>query len=287
MQKETKITVKDSVFGEERALYALTNAEVLNCSFKGEEDGESALKECRNITLYTCGFFLRYPLWHGTDLRLKNCSFSDSCRAAFWYDENTFLEECKLLGIKAFRECKNTVIKNCEINSPEFGWNCRSFRLLDSEISAEYLFLNGKIITLDNVKMNGKYSFQYVKNAVIKNSVLNTKDAFWHAKNVTVENCEVKGEYLGWYSENLTFINCKISGTQPLCYCKKLRLINCETEGCDLAFEYSDVNAQITGHIDSVKNPRSGKIVADSIGETILENSVIKTRCSIITNSKN
>jgi hypothetical protein len=40
---------------------------------------------------------------------------------------------------------------------------------------------------------------------------------------------------------------------------------------CDLSFEYSDVHAAITGSITSVKNPRSGHIIADSIGEVILD----------------
>ena len=46
-------------------------------------------------------------------------------------------------------------------------------------------------------------------------------------------------------------------------------------EGADLAFEYSDVEADIQGHIDSVKNPRSGRITADSIGEVIREDAVM------------
>ena len=40
-------------------------------------------------------------------------------------------------------------------------------------------------------------------------------------------------------------------------------------EGCDLSFEYSEVEASVNGHIDSVKNPRSGTITADSVGETL------------------
>ena len=117
----------------------------------------------------------------------------------------------------------------------------------------------------------------------IIDSVLDTKDAFWHSKNVTVTDCELNGEYLGWYSEGLTLVNCHITGTQPLCYCKGLKLINCTTEGCDLAFEYSEVDAEIDGHILSVKNPASGRICADSIGEVILKDSIIENNCEIIT----
>ena len=129
--------------------------------------------------------------------------------------------------------------------------------------------------------MNGKYSFQYVDDAEIFDSTFDTKDAFWHSKNVTVYDSEIKGEYLGWYSENLTLVNCKISGTQPLCYCKGLKLIDCTLEGCDLGFEYSEVEAQVTGDIMSVKNPLSGYITADRIGEIIIDDERAEGKCLI------
>ena len=129
--------------------------------------------------------------------------------------------------------------------------------------------------------MKGKYSFQYIENMKIDHSELDTKDAFWHSKNVTVENSVIKGEYLGWYSEGLTLIHCKIIGTQPLCYCKNLRLIDCTMEETDLSFEYSEVDAKVKGNILSVKNPKSGKIVADSIGEIVWEDSIMQSTCEI------
>ena len=86
----------------------------------------------------------------------------------------------------------------------------------------------------------------------------------------------VKGEYLGWFSEGLTLIGCKIAGTQPLCYCKNLTLKNCTMEGTDLAFEYSDVQASILGHVDSIKNPRSGEIILDSVDEVIMEDAIME-----------
>ena len=129
---------------------------------------------------------------------------------------------------------------------------------------------------MDRVQMKGKYSFQYMENLTIRDSYLDTKDAFWHSKNVTVINSTVKGEYLAWFSEGLTLIDCHIIGTQPLCYCKNLKLVNCTMEGTDLAFEYSDVEATINGHVDSVKNPRSGHITLDSVGEVIMGDAVME-----------
>jgi len=127
-----------------------------------------------------------------------------------------------------------------------------------------------------NVTFTGKYSFQYVRDAVLENSRLTTKDAFWHARNVVVKNSVVEGEHLGWYSQNLTFENCVIRGTQPLCYCKGLRLVNCRMEHADLAFEKSEVEATVTTSIDSVKNPKAGRIEAPAVGEIIRDDPAAK-----------
>lgn len=272
---------------EERALYGLKDAEVRQCTFDGPADGESALKECENITVTQCDFRLRYPFWHVKNATITESSMSEGCRAALWYDEGIRMQYCDLNGIKAFRECDHSELVYCRINSKEFGWKCRDMKLTDCELISEYPFFECQNMTLENFKMQGKYSFQYVDNMTISNSVLDTKDAFWHSKNITVTDSVVKGEYLGWYSENLTFKRCKIIGTQPLCYAKNLILEDCTMEGTDLAFEYSSVQATIKGHIDSVKNPLSGRIEADSIGEVILEHSVKgESTCEIIIKNK-
>ena len=124
-------------------------------------------------------------------------------------------------------------------------------------------------IRFKNVTFKGKYSFQYISNAVFEDCTFDTKDAFWHARNVLVRNCTVKGEYLAWYCENVTFENCHIIGTQPLCYCKGLRLVNCSMSECDLAFEKSEVEADITTPVISIKNPASGKITVPAVDEII------------------
>ena len=91
-----------------------------------------------------------------------------------------------------------------------------------------------------------------------------------------------KGEYLGWFSKGLTLINCKIIGTQPLCYCEDLKLINCTMEEADLSFEYSEVQADIKGHVISIKNPKAGKIIVDSIGEIINEDQAMECNGEVI-----
>ncbi len=263
-------------FDEERALYNLRDTNVIDCVFAGPADGESALKEARNVKLENCSFSLRYPLWHVERFHLHDSKMDDKTRAAIWYARDGKITESDLGGIKALRECSNIHLRDCNVVSQEFGWKCDTLTLADCKIESEYLFLDSKNVTLEHVQMKGKYSFQYMENLEIRDCYLDTKDAFWHSRNVTVVDSVIRGEYLGWFSENLTLVNCKIIGTQPLCYCKGLTLRNCTMEGCDLAFEYSDVLASVIGHVDSIKNPRSGLIAVDSVGEVIMEDAVME-----------
>lgn len=267
--------IKDKQFDEERALYGLVDTEVNKCRIDGPADGESAFKECENIVVTDCYFNLRYPFWHVNKGIIKNADMTENCRAALWYDTDITIEDSKLHGIKAFRECRDIKISGCDVISPEFLWRCKDIQVSNTSIQSEYVFFESSQVDIDGLDMKGKYSFQYVENMTIKNSNLDTKDAFWHSKNVTVMDSVVKGEYLGWYAENLTFIRCKIIGTQPLCYCKNLVLEDCTMEECDLSFERSEVDAVIKGKIDGVKNPISGKIVADEIDDLLLETAYI------------
>ena len=274
--------IREKSFDEERALYNAQHTDIVNCVFAGPADGESVLKEARDINVTGCSFSLRYPLWHVKGFSMQGSSMDELTRAAIWYASDGSITDCRLEGIKAVRECSDISLKNCTVNSPEFGWKSSGISLEDVDITSEYIFLDSRDISLKNVKMKGKYSFQYVEGLTIEDCVLDTKDAFWHAKNVTVKNSVVKGEYLAWFSEGLTLIDCHIIGTQPLCYCKDLKLVNCTMEGCDLAFEYSDVEADVQGHIDSVKNPRSGRIVCGSVGEIVTEAPVMECTGEVI-----
>ena len=261
--------VENKTFDEERALYGSHGLTARHCVFDGPADGESAFKECSDITAESCFFNLRYPLWHNHGLTITNCEMTELCRAAIWYSDNIRIENTKMHGIKALRECRDVSISDCDIISPEFGWYVRNISMEDTCAASEYFMMRSTELSFKNVTFKGKYSFQYITNAVFDNCSFDTKDAFWHGKNICVRNSVVKGEYLAWYSENLTFENCKITGTQPLCYCKNLKLINCEMEGTDLCFEKSDVSALLTSPVISIKNPLSGSITLPGAGEII------------------
>ena len=263
--------IENKTFDEERALYGSRQVEAVRCRFDGPADGESAFKESREIVARDCYFNLRYPFWHVDDLKIDGCEMTKLCRAALWYSSGIELTDTKMHGIKALRECENIKIAHCDIVSPEFGWSVNGVFMNDTTAQSEYFMMRSSKLEFNKVRLTGKYSFQYIEDSIFTGCEFDTKDAFWHAKNVTVRDSYVKGEYLAWYCENVTFENCTIIGTQPLCYCKGLRLINCRMEGCDLSFEKSEVDADVTTAIDSIKNPKSGKIVCAGVSEVIMD----------------
>ena len=258
-------TIQNQTFDQERTLYGKHDLLVRDCSFAGPADGESAFKECTGIQVEHSFFDLRYPFWHDHGLTIRGCELTENCRAALWYSDHITIEDTKLHGIKALRECADAVVRNCDILSPEFGWSSRRVTMEDCTAQSEYFMMRGADLRFRNVTFRGKYPFQYIENSVFERCSFDTKDAFWHGKNVVVRDCVVKGEYLAWYCENVTFERCKIIGTQPLCYSKSLTLIDCE-----MAFERSQVQATITTPVVSIKNPLAGsRITVPAAGEII------------------
>ena len=136
--------------------------------------------------------------------------------------------------------------------------------------------MNCTDMQIDNFELAGNYCFDGAKNVEIHHAKMLSKDAFWNSENVTVYDSYISGEYLGWNSKNLTLVNCTIESLQGMCYVENLVLKNCRLLHTTLAFEYSTVNAEITGKADSILNPKGGTIRADAIGTLILEPDKIK-----------
>lgn len=268
--------VEKQQFDMERALYGERDLLVRQCSFDGPADGESAFKEAAQIQAEDCYFNLRYPFWHNDSLKIQGSEMTELCRAALWYSRSIEIRDTKLHGIKALRECSDVQLLDCDIVSPEFGWSVDNIFMKGCKAESEYFLMRSKNIRFEDVALKGKYSFQYIENAEFDHCDFDTKDAFWHGKNVVVRDSTVKGEYLGWYADGLTFINCHIIGTQPLCYCKNLKLINCRMTDTDLAFEKSQVEAELTGSVVSIKNPAEGTIKVPAVGEIIMDDSNAK-----------
>ena len=273
--KQEETVIQNIQTGQERAFYGSKNVHFKNITIDGIEQGESAFKECRNITVEETNIVLKYCVWHCHNITLYKTVIDVNSRASIWYCENIEIINCKLNGVKACRNCSNLTLKDCIINSDDFGWKAEGVKIINCKISGVTPLLDSSNATVAGAEFTAKYIFQYSDNIKMTNTTIDTKDCFWHAKNVYCKNVKFVGEYLAWYSENCVFENCEINSIQPLCYCKKLKLINCTMPNCNLAFEYSDVDADIKGHVDSIRNVLSGKIVVDSLGEYVQDEHVL------------
>lgn len=179
------------------------------------------------------------------------------------------MKDCTIDGPKFFREMNNLELEHVKItDADETFWRVKGLKIKDVELhDGTYPFMFSENIYIDGLITDSKYVFQYCKNVEIHNAKITTKDSFWECENVTVYDSELNGEYLAWHSRNIKLIRCHIRGEQPLCYLNGIKLEDCTfDEECDGIFEDSkNIDATINGNITEIKNPISGRIVANKI----------------------
>ena len=276
--------IKNKEFGGERPLFASHDLRLENITIV---DGESGIKQCQNMECYDSKFYGKYPWWHVDGAKIENCYFAPGSRSAIWYTNDLVMKHCTIDAPKFFREMKNVDLEDVTINdADETFWKVKGLKLKNVTLhDGTYPFMFSEDIYVDGLESDAKYVFQYCKNVEIHNAKIVTKDSFWECENITIYDSSLDGEYLAWHSKNVRLVNCHLAGEQLLCYAQNLVLENCTIDAaCDRMFEYSTVEADIRGHIEHIKNPSSGHIIADSIGSiTIDENVRQPNNCVIVT----
>lgn len=276
--------LNQGVFEGERALYHINDTRIENSTFA---NGESPLKECNNIEIESSIFKWKYPIWYSKNIRVKDSVLLDTARSGIWYTENIEMTDCFIEAPKTFRRSKGIALINCRMPSAEETlWSCKDIKIDNLDARGNYFCMNSENIEISNFTLDGNYAFDGAKNIVIRNARLLSKDSFWNAENVTVYDSVIIGEYLAWNSKNVKFINCTVDSNQGMCYMENLEMINCKLMNTDLAFELSSVNADIKSKIISVKNPISGKIHAEEIGEIIMDRDMVTPENTKITTDK-
>lgn len=275
--------IKGKEFGGERPLFASKDLRLEDVIIRA---GESAIKECSDIEAVGCRFEGNYPFWHVHGFKIEDCYFDVGGRSALWYSDHLKMTDTMIDAPKMFREMEDLYLERVQINdADETFWRCKNIVARDLKLSGgTYPFMFSRDIHIDGLVCDSKYVFQYARNVELHNAHITTKDAFWEVEDVTVYDSVLDGEYLGWHSRNLTLVNCHISGEQPLCYAENLVLRGCSFDAaCDRAFEYSTLDAEIKGTITNVKNPTSGRIVAEGIGSVTLDENIKRPAdCQII-----
>lgn len=264
----------------ERPLFKGENLKIYDTIFT---DGESPLKESSHIELYRSMFKWKYPLWYAKDVLAEDCTWFEMGRAGVWYTDNISVKDALIEAPKNFRRCHGVILQNVDFpNAAETLWHCDGVTMERVTAKGDYFAMNSQNMILYDFQLVGNYSFDGVKNVEIHNAKMLSKDAFWNSENVTVYDSFISGEYLGWNAKNLTLINCTIESLQGMCYIENLVMKNCRLLNTTLAFEYSTVDVEIEGKIDSVMNPSGGSIKADDIGELIIEKDKVDPDATVI-----
>ena len=278
--------IKNKEYGGERPLFASHDLRLENIMIV---DGESGIKQCQNMECYDSKFYGKYPWWHVDGAKIENCYFAPGSRSAIWYTNDLVMKHCTIDGPKFFREMKNVELEDVTINdADETFWKVKGLKLKNVTLhDGTYPFMFSEDIYVDGLESDAKYVFQYCKNVEIHNAKIVTKDSFWECENITIYDSSLDGEYLAWHSKNVRLVNCHLAGEQLLCYAQNLVLENCTIDAaCDRMFEYSTVEADIRGHIEHIKNPSSGHIIADSIGSITIDENVRQPNDCIIETRK-
>ncbi len=262
-------TLTQKILTGERALFMGKNLKIHDTVF---ENGESPLKESKDIELYGSMFKWKYPLWYSNNIKLKDCTLFEMARAGIWYTNNITVTDTLIEAPKNFRRCDGVSLENVSfVNAAETLWSCKNVRAKNVRAKGDYFAMNSSEMEFDTFELVGNYSFDGAKNVTVKNAKMLSKDAFWNSENVTVYDSFISGEYLGWNAKNLTLVNCTVESLQGMCYIDNLVMKNCKLINTTLAFEYSTVDADICSAVDSVLNPSGGVIKAKEIDKLIIE----------------
>lgn len=272
--------LEQQFFTGERALFGAHDLTVSHSTFA---DGESPLKESRNIALLGSMFKWKYPLWYSHHVRLEDCTLFETARAGIWYTDDVTVKNCLIEAPKIFRRCRGVSLDGVEFpNAAETLWHCTDVAMRAVHAKGDYFAMNCENVTAEDLTLFGNYSFDGAKNVTVRRARMLSKDAFWNSENVTVYDSFIAGEYLGWNAKNLTLINCTVESLQGLCYIENLKMENCRLLNTTLCFEYSTLEADIVGKVDSVLNPSGGRITADRIDTLILEKDKIDPEKTVI-----
>ena len=191
-------------------------------------------------------------------------------------------------GESAIKECSDIEAEDCRFWGKYPFWHVHGFRInrCQFDVGARSALWYSDHLDMRNTRIDGPKMFREMSDLYMENVTINDADeTFWRCRNVEARNLELhEGTYPFMFSDNI--VNCHLAGEQLLCYADQLVLENCTfDQACDRVFEYSNVEASIRGHIENIKNPISGHVVADSIGSITIDehvrqpnNCIIETR---------
>lgn len=148
-------TYQDQYFEGERALFAEHDATLTNTTFG---QGESPLKESRNITMKDSVFTWKYPLWYSQHVTVDHTIFETMARSGIWYTKDITITNSALQAPKLFRRCQQVRLAHVHFSdAQETLWMSDTVRLTDVQAAGDYFGMNSSNLYLDHVDLIGNY----------------------------------------------------------------------------------------------------------------------------------
>ena len=88
-----KKILENGTYTGERALFMSKDTHFLSCVF---EDGESPLKESRDIDLDNTEFRWKYPLWYANNIKVNDPRLLITARSGIWYTNHIIMDNCNI-----------------------------------------------------------------------------------------------------------------------------------------------------------------------------------------------
>ena len=176
------------VYTGERALFHARDMHLVEPTFA---DGESPLKESKNIVLENGIFRWKYPLWYSEDIKATGCNLFNTARAGIWYTRNITFTDGVIEAPKTFRR------SDCE----------------GLTLTGDYSFDGAENVTVGNSKILSKDSFWNSKNVTVRDSFVSGEYLGWNAENLTLINCTIESLQGFCYIKNLRLVNCRLINT--------------------------------------------------------------------------
>ena len=169
-----KKEIRQQYLTGERPLFMGKDLKICDTIF---DDGESPLKESRNIELYGSMFKWKYPLWYSKDILVEDCTWFEMARAGVWYTDNITVRNAMIEAPKNFRRCTGVVLENVDFpNAQETLWNCSQVKMDRVTAKGDYFAMNCTDMELNDFKLDGNYSFDGAKNVEIHNAKMLSKE---------------------------------------------------------------------------------------------------------------
>lgn len=168
--------IKEQRLTGERALF---RSKDLSIEYSIFADGESPLKESRDISLKNTSFQWKYPLWYCRNIAVQDCDFAEMARAGIWYTDNITVADTLYEAPKGFRRVKGLTLRNVDLpHAEETLWHCSDVTLENVVAKGDYFAMNCDHMKLDQFRLVGNYCFDGCHDVEVHHAKMLSKDAF-------------------------------------------------------------------------------------------------------------